>query len=166
MVGYGFMGKAHSNAWRQAPHFFPLKAKVEMSTICGRDRARVVLIVGCRRGADRQGDGDEQRLSRHESDGERHALQSGPGAREDHQHRCQGERARRRHEGEEQDAQNEIPSRAGCLATGHARTEPRRHASRRRSDTAGRWHGDTAIGWCATTRRLTVGALVPLPESG
>jgi predicted dehydrogenase len=41
MVGYGFMGKAHSNAWRQAPHFFPLKAKVEMNTICGRDRARV-----------------------------------------------------------------------------------------------------------------------------
>src|ERR1051326_9110010 len=23
MIGYGFMGKAHSNAWRQAPHFFP-----------------------------------------------------------------------------------------------------------------------------------------------
>src|SRR5215467_8003099 len=41
MIGYGFMGKAHSNAWRQAPHFFPLKAKVEMHTICGRDRARV-----------------------------------------------------------------------------------------------------------------------------
>jgi predicted dehydrogenase len=31
------MGKAHSNAWRQAPHFFPLKADVEMHTICGRD---------------------------------------------------------------------------------------------------------------------------------
>ena len=41
MIGYGFMGKAHSNAWRQAPHFFPLKAKIEMHTICGRDRARV-----------------------------------------------------------------------------------------------------------------------------
>ncbi|HVV02527.1 MAG TPA: Gfo/Idh/MocA family oxidoreductase [Verrucomicrobiae bacterium] len=41
MIGYGFMGKAHSNAWRQAPHFFPLKAKVEMHTICGRDRAKV-----------------------------------------------------------------------------------------------------------------------------
>jgi predicted dehydrogenase len=37
MIGYRFMGKAHSNAWRQAPHFFPLKAEVEMSTICGRD---------------------------------------------------------------------------------------------------------------------------------
>ena len=37
MIGYRFMGKAHSNAWRQAPHFFPLKAGIEMSTICGRD---------------------------------------------------------------------------------------------------------------------------------
>ncbi len=41
MIGCGFMGKAHSNAWRQAPHFFPLRAKVELHTICGRDRARV-----------------------------------------------------------------------------------------------------------------------------
>src|SRR6185295_7150448 len=37
MVGYRFMGKAHSNAWRQAPHFFPLKAQVELHTICGRN---------------------------------------------------------------------------------------------------------------------------------
>lgn len=41
MIGYGFMGKAHSNAWRQAPHFFPLKAKVELHTICGRQAAGV-----------------------------------------------------------------------------------------------------------------------------
>jgi predicted dehydrogenase len=37
MIGYRFMGKAHSNAWRQAPHFFPLNADVELHTICGRD---------------------------------------------------------------------------------------------------------------------------------
>lgn len=37
MIGYRFMGKAHSNAWRQAPKFFPLKAHVELHTICGRD---------------------------------------------------------------------------------------------------------------------------------
>ncbi len=30
------MGKAHSNAWRQAPRFFDLPAEVEMSTLCGR----------------------------------------------------------------------------------------------------------------------------------
>ena len=41
MVGYGFMGKVHSNAWRQAPYFFPLKAKVELHTICGRTPAAV-----------------------------------------------------------------------------------------------------------------------------
>src|SRR4030095_6744264 len=41
MIGYRFMGKAHSNAWRQAPHFFPLKANIEMHTICGRDAAGV-----------------------------------------------------------------------------------------------------------------------------
>jgi predicted dehydrogenase len=39
MIGYGFMGKAHSNAWRQAPHFFPLQANIEMHTICGRNPA-------------------------------------------------------------------------------------------------------------------------------
>jgi predicted dehydrogenase len=40
------MGKAHSNAWRQVSHFFPLKARVEMHTICGRDRARVEAARG------------------------------------------------------------------------------------------------------------------------
>jgi len=46
MIGYGFMGKAHSNAWRQAPYFFPLKGKIEMHTVCGRDRARVESARG------------------------------------------------------------------------------------------------------------------------
>jgi predicted dehydrogenase len=41
LIGYRFMGKAHSNAWRQAPRFFPLKAHVEMHTLCGRDAAGV-----------------------------------------------------------------------------------------------------------------------------
>ncbi len=41
MIGYRFMGKAHSNAWRQAPRFFSLEANVEMHTICGRDPAGV-----------------------------------------------------------------------------------------------------------------------------
>src|SRR5258708_42620 len=46
IIGYGFMVKPHSNAWRQVPHFFPLKAKVEMHTICGRDRAKVESARG------------------------------------------------------------------------------------------------------------------------
>jgi predicted dehydrogenase len=41
MIGYKFMGKAHSNAWRQAPHFFDLPAEVVMHSICGRDPAGV-----------------------------------------------------------------------------------------------------------------------------
>ncbi len=36
MIGYNFMGKAHSNAWRQAPRFFDLPAGVNLHTICGR----------------------------------------------------------------------------------------------------------------------------------
>jgi predicted dehydrogenase len=35
------MGKAHSNAWRQAPRFFNLKANIELHTICGRHAAGV-----------------------------------------------------------------------------------------------------------------------------
>lgn len=41
LIGYNFMGKAHSNAWRQAPRFFDLPATVRMKTICGRNRAAV-----------------------------------------------------------------------------------------------------------------------------
>src|SRR5208337_3384442 len=41
LIGYRFMGKAHSNAWRQAPRFFKLKANVELHTLCGRDAAGV-----------------------------------------------------------------------------------------------------------------------------
>jgi len=37
LVGHGFMGKAHSNAWRQAPRFFQLPADVVLRTICGRN---------------------------------------------------------------------------------------------------------------------------------
>ena len=39
LIGTKFMGKAHSNAWRQAPRFFDLAAEIRMATICGRDRA-------------------------------------------------------------------------------------------------------------------------------
>src|SRR5580658_2459191 len=42
LIGYKFMGKAHSNAWRQINHFFPeLPAKIELTAICGRDPAAV-----------------------------------------------------------------------------------------------------------------------------
>ncbi len=41
LIGYRFMGRAHSNAWRQAPRFFNLKANVELHTLCGRRAAGV-----------------------------------------------------------------------------------------------------------------------------
>ncbi len=41
MIGYNFMGKAHSNAWRQAPKFFPLPVDIHLHTICGRSPRNV-----------------------------------------------------------------------------------------------------------------------------
>ncbi|HKT57045.1 MAG TPA: Gfo/Idh/MocA family oxidoreductase [Microbacterium sp.] len=36
MIGYGFMGAAHSVGWRQAPHVFDLPDDVEMAVLVGR----------------------------------------------------------------------------------------------------------------------------------
>lgn len=41
LIGYNFMGKAHSNAWRQAPRFFKLPADIRLHTICGRSAKNV-----------------------------------------------------------------------------------------------------------------------------
>lgn len=41
MIGYKFMGRAHSNAWRQASRFFNLPALPVMHTICGRNKVAV-----------------------------------------------------------------------------------------------------------------------------
>lgn len=42
LVGYKFMGKAHSNAYRQVASFFPdVKLTPEMVALCGRDEAGV-----------------------------------------------------------------------------------------------------------------------------
>ena len=41
LIGYKFMGRAHSNAWRQAPKFFNLPAGLELHTLCGRNAAAV-----------------------------------------------------------------------------------------------------------------------------
>ncbi|MGI5868641.1 MAG: Gfo/Idh/MocA family protein [Kiritimatiellia bacterium] len=37
MVGYKFMGKAHSNAWQRLGMFFDSGAKIELKALCGRD---------------------------------------------------------------------------------------------------------------------------------
>ena len=43
LIGHRFMGRAHSNAWRQAPRFFNLKANVELHTLCGRNTTAVQM---------------------------------------------------------------------------------------------------------------------------
>jgi predicted dehydrogenase len=37
MVGYGFMGAAHSQGWRTAPRVFGLPAEIEMAVVVGRN---------------------------------------------------------------------------------------------------------------------------------
>lgn len=41
LIGYQFMGKAHSNAYRQVGRFFDLPFDVRMKTICGRNEQGV-----------------------------------------------------------------------------------------------------------------------------
>lgn len=41
MIGYKFMGKAHSNAWRQVSKFFDTPFEPVMKTICGRNEEDV-----------------------------------------------------------------------------------------------------------------------------
>ena len=46
MIGYKFMGKAHSNAYRQVPRFFPeMEVVPVMKALCGRDEAGVKKAV-------------------------------------------------------------------------------------------------------------------------
>ncbi|HEU0287263.1 MAG TPA: Gfo/Idh/MocA family oxidoreductase [Nocardioidaceae bacterium] len=42
MVGYAFMGAAHSHAWRSAGRFFPLPMDIDMAVVCGRTEPGVV----------------------------------------------------------------------------------------------------------------------------
>ncbi|MGN6563896.1 MAG: Gfo/Idh/MocA family protein [Thermomicrobiales bacterium] len=39
MIGYKFMGRAHSNGWRQVGHFFDVDPQPRLRAICGRDEA-------------------------------------------------------------------------------------------------------------------------------
>ncbi|HEY0867474.1 MAG TPA: Gfo/Idh/MocA family oxidoreductase, partial [Fimbriimonas sp.] len=41
LVGYQFMGKAHSNAYRQVNRFFDLPVEANMHTLCGRNEPNV-----------------------------------------------------------------------------------------------------------------------------
>src|ERR1700742_4124558 len=41
LVGYGFMGRTHSNAFNQAPHFFDLPYRPVLKAVCARNADRV-----------------------------------------------------------------------------------------------------------------------------
>ncbi|WP_315094586.1 Gfo/Idh/MocA family oxidoreductase [uncultured Cellulomonas sp.] len=45
MVGYAFMGVAHSQAWRNAPRFFDLPLHPDMAAVAGRDEAAVTAAA-------------------------------------------------------------------------------------------------------------------------
>jgi predicted dehydrogenase len=41
LVGYGFMGRTHSNAYRQVNQFFDVEYRPELKAVCGRDKKKV-----------------------------------------------------------------------------------------------------------------------------
>ncbi|MGY1847934.1 Gfo/Idh/MocA family protein, partial [Blastococcus sp. SYSU DS1021] len=46
LIGYAFMGAAHTHAWRTAPHFFDLPLRPELTVLAGRDAAKVAEAAG------------------------------------------------------------------------------------------------------------------------
>lgn len=42
LIGYGFMGRAHSNAWRQVGSFFDVPYEPVMKVICGRNESELI----------------------------------------------------------------------------------------------------------------------------
>src|SRR3954447_11601557 len=45
MVGYAFMGAAHSQGWRTGHRVFDLRLRPRMTALCGRDEARVAAAA-------------------------------------------------------------------------------------------------------------------------
>ena len=46
IIGQGFMGRAHSNAYRQVNHFFETAFEPQLKVICGRNRAGLEKMAG------------------------------------------------------------------------------------------------------------------------
>ena len=46
LIGYAFMGAAHSHAWRTAPRFFDLPLEPRLAVLAGRDQAAVTDAAG------------------------------------------------------------------------------------------------------------------------
>jgi len=46
LVGYGFMGRAHSNAFRKVNNFFDLQYEPVLKAVCGRDQTKLKAFAG------------------------------------------------------------------------------------------------------------------------
>ena len=46
LIGYAFMGAAHSQAWRSAPRFFDLPLDPAMNVLCGRNAVQLSAPTG------------------------------------------------------------------------------------------------------------------------
>ncbi len=46
LIGHQFMGRAHSNAWRQVSAFFDVPVEPELAVVCGRDREATEKAAG------------------------------------------------------------------------------------------------------------------------
>src|SRR5881397_1145890 len=46
LIGYGFMGRAHSNAFRKVGNFFDLPYQLVLKAVCARDEAKVKAFAG------------------------------------------------------------------------------------------------------------------------
>lgn len=45
MIGHGFMGRAHSNAFHQVGHFFDSPFNLKLKTICGRNQSKLDRVA-------------------------------------------------------------------------------------------------------------------------
>ncbi len=45
LVGYGLMGRAHTNAFRQVSQFFTLEHRPVLTAVCGRDGAKAAAFA-------------------------------------------------------------------------------------------------------------------------
>ncbi len=45
MIGYAFMGAAHSQGWRNAPRFFDLPSRIELTAVAGRNTEAVTAAA-------------------------------------------------------------------------------------------------------------------------
>ncbi len=91
MVGYAFMGAAHSQAWRTAPAFFDLPLHPRMAAICGRNARRPAMSPGVSAGSRR----DRLASAAHPRRHRRHRhLHSRRHPRRDRDRRARGRQAR------------------------------------------------------------------------